>query len=62
MAGVVLGIVLMELAGLLVLGQEVLGQGVIPDGSTCCSEAEKLPCLGGGARQEPVAEFSQDKM
>ena len=36
----------------------VLGQGVIPDGSTCCSQAEELPCLGGGARQEPVADLA----
>ena len=42
----------MELVGLLVLGQEV-----IPDESTCSSEAEELPCLGGGARQEPVADL-----
>ena len=47
----------MELVVRLVLGQEV-----IPDKSTCSSQAEELPCLTGGARQEPVAEFPQDRM
>lgn len=47
-----LGILLVGLIGLLVLGQEM-----IPDEPACSSQAEELPCLAGGARQEPVADL-----
>ena len=51
--GLLVGILLVELVGGLVLGQEV-----IPDESAGDRQAEELPCLAGGARQEPVADLA----